>query len=91
VIAAYVYNSPDNLHKIVKNRSYIEYPAEAKRPPVGEEINQYRNMYKETAAKAAASGASTTTSTSTSGTPSPAAAAAPSAPSAGHKSWWKLW
>ena len=42
VLATMTYSDPVVMHKIVTTLNYIIYPAEAPRPPIGDEIQKYR-------------------------------------------------
>ena len=41
VLASVLYGQPETMHSIVRTLSYITYPPEGPRPPVGEEISPF--------------------------------------------------
>eukprot|EP00635_Sarcinochrysidales_sp_CCMP3193_P009317 CAMPEP_0118920272 /NCGR_PEP_ID=MMETSP1166-20130328/18984_1 /TAXON_ID=1104430 /ORGANISM="Chrysoreinhardia sp, Strain CCMP3193" /LENGTH=66 /DNA_ID=CAMNT_0006860809 /DNA_START=385 /DNA_END=585 /DNA_ORIENTATION=+ len=42
IFATYVYSDPQVMQQIITRLNYVIYPPEAERPPVGEEMEQYR-------------------------------------------------
>ena len=42
VVAIAFYNDPQCMHKIINFFNYVVYPAEGPRPPIGEEIQKFR-------------------------------------------------